>query len=315
MAPVDVDLVSLPADARAASLARNAVRERLRTWDLDDLLEVAVLLTSEVVANVIVHTASAPSLGVSQDGRGVRVTVVDGSPSPPVLRRHSRTATTGRGVQMLHDLAHDWGWERVGAGKAVWFVLRGAHEPWDRHPAQPATDPAPDAGAAASPLGRYGGTGDLASGLVTVELLGVPVRVLAAAREHHDGLLREFRLLAMSGPPAGPAAPDRLVELTEALGVRYAAATSRPDRDFDRAVEQGHDTVDLVYRVPRGVAGGARELEALMAEADEFCRAARLMTLARGPVVARFGRWYVAQFVDQVAGRRPARWDGPLDPD
>ena len=315
MAAVDVELVSLPADGRAARLARSAVRERLRTWDLDDLLDTAVLLTSEVVTNVIVHTASAPSLGVAQDRGGVRVTVVDGSPSPPVLRRHSPTAPTGRGVQMLRDLADDWGWERVGVGKAVWFVLRGGQQAWDGRAAQPAADQAVAAAAAASPLGRYGGTGDGAAALVTVELLGVPVRVLAAAREHHDGLLREFRLLAMSGALSGPAVPGRLVELTKALGVRHAAAAARPDRDFDRAVEQGLDTVDLVYRVPPGVADGARELEALMAEADEFCRAARLMAPARDPVIARFGKWYVDQFVDQVAGRRPARWDGPLDPD
>lgn len=316
MAAVDVELVSLPGDARAAGLARGAVRERLRSWNLDDLLDVAVLLTSEVVTNVVVHTASAPSLGVAQDGGGVRVTVVDASPSPPVLRRHSPTATTGRGVRMLYDLADDWGWERVGAGKAVWFVLqRGPAEDWAGRPARPTVDQAADPAGTASPLGRYADPGDGAAGLVAVELLGVPVRVLAAAREHHDGLLREFRLLAMSGGLSGPAVPVRLVALTEALGVRYAAASSRPDRDVDRAVEQGLDTVDLVYRVPPGVADGARELEALIAEADEFCRAARLMTPARGAVIASFGRWYVAQFVDQVAGHRPARWDGPLDPD
>jgi anti-sigma regulatory factor (Ser/Thr protein kinase) len=308
MAAVDAELVSLPADGRAAGLARSAVRERLRTWDLEDLLDTAVLLTSEVVTNVIVHTASAPSLGVAQDGSGVRVTVVDGSPSPPVLRRHSRTAATGRGLQMLHDLADEWGWERLDAGKAVWFVLRGGPE--DGHAAHGPADAEPVP--AASPLGRYGGTGDGAGALVTVRLLGVPVRVLAAARDHHDGLLREFRLLAMSDGSGGPGVPGRLVE---ALGVRYAAAASRPDRDFDRAVEQGLDTVDLTYRVPPGVADGARELGALMGEADEFCRTARLMTPPRGPVVARFGRWYVQQFVQQVAGRPPARWDGPLDPD
>jgi anti-sigma regulatory factor (Ser/Thr protein kinase) len=311
MAAVDAELVSLPADARAAGLARRAVRERLRTWDLGDLLDIAVLLTSEVVTNVIVHTASAPSLGVAPHGRGVRVTVVDGSPTPPVLRRHSPAAPTGRGLQMLRDLADDWGWERLGAGKAVWFVLRGDQEEADGRVLQPAADET----AAASPLGRYGGTDDGGAGLVTVELLGVPVRVLAAAREHHDGLLREFRLLAMSGTLSGPDAPARLVELTEALGVRYAAAASRPDRDFDQAVEQGLDTVDLVYRVPPRVADGGRRLEALMADADEFCRAGRLMTPARSPAVARFARWYVHQFADQVAGRPPARWDGPLDPD
>jgi hypothetical protein len=28
----------------------------------------------------------------------------------------------------------------------------------------------------------------------------------------------------------------------------------------------------------------------------------------------RFGRWYLAQFREQIAGRPATRWDGPLDP-
>jgi hypothetical protein len=306
---VDVDLVTLPADGRAAGLARRVVRRRLEGWHLDDLLDTAVLLTSEVVSNVIVHTASAPAIGLARLGAGIRVTVVDESPVPPRRRWHSTTATTGRGLQMLQELADDWGWDPLGAGKAVWFVLRGdgpstdGHEP---HPDRPA--PAPP-----SPLGRYA-PAEQTDVLVTVRLLGVPVRVLAASREHHDDLMREFRLLALAAPSGERHVPARLVELTQALGVRYAAAGSRPDEDFDRAVQQGLDTVDLVYRVPPGVADGARELEAMMTEADEFCRSAQLITLARTPVVVRFARWYLGQFSDQIVGRPATAWDGPLDP-
>ena len=301
---MNVDLVSLPADGRAAGLARRVVRERLQSWHLEDLLDAAVLLTSEVVANVIVHTNSAPALGLSRDGAGVRVTVVDESPVPPLRRRHSSTATTGRGLQLLQDLADDWGWDRVRSGKAVWFVLRGGHDPWadGHHHAAPA--PAPIPGAAPSPLGRYAPAPDTA-GLVTVELLGLPVRVLAAAREHHDDLMREFRLLALAGPPTGDGVPARLVELTRTLGVRFGGASARPDEEVDRALESGVDTVDLAYRVPPTIVAGAVQLEALMSEADEFCRSAQLITLARTPVVARFGRWYLAQFVDQIRATRP----------
>ena len=311
---MDVDLVTLPADGRAAGLARRVVRRRLEGWQLDDLLDTAVLLTSEVVSNVIVHTASAPAIGLARDGAGVRVTVVDESPVPPRRRWHSATATTGRGLQMLQELADDWGWDPRGAGKAVWFVLRGDRDPWtEDHPHHDAQqDRRPSA--PPSPMGRYapaGETGDL----VVVRLLGVPVRVLAASREHHDDLMREFRLLALAEPSGARKVPARLVELTQELGVRYAAAGSRPDDDFDRAVQQGLDVIDLVYRVPPGVADGARELEAMMSEADEFCRSAQLMTLARTPVMVRFGGWYLGQFSDQIAGRPATPWDGPLDPD
>jgi anti-sigma regulatory factor (Ser/Thr protein kinase) len=309
---VTVDLVSLPADGRAAGAARRFVRNQLTRWQLDGLIDTAVLLTSEVVTNAIMHTASAPSLGLARSGAGVRVTVVDGSAVPPRRQWHSTSATTGRGLRMLEELADEWGWNPRGAGKAVWFRLGAGPRPGAR--AAPESEPARAAPPVPSPLGRYGGVAG-AGATVTVRLLGVPVRVLAASREHHDSLMREFRLLALAGRPAGQEVPARLVALTETLGVRFATARSRPDDDFDRAMERGLDTVDLTYEIPPEAADGGRQLEQLMTEADEFCRSARLITLARTPVMVSFARWYVGQFLDQAAGRPPTRWSGPLLPD
>ena len=316
---MDHALVSLPADGRAAGMARSVVRSRLREWNLDELLDSAMLLTSEVVTNVIVHTASAPELELSRAGAGVLVSVVDGSPVPPRRRLHSAAATTGRGLRMLQDLAQDWGWTPVRGGKAVWFLLvRGGVDPRSEPPAAPRPARPVSAGPAAalppsSPLGRYAPSADAAD-LIRIDLLGVPVRVLAASREHHDGLMREFRLMALSHSTDHDL-PARLVELTRTLGKGLAAARSRPDEDFDEAVLRGLDTVDLVYQVPPAAADSAARLEELMNEADEFCRSALLITLARTPVMIRFGRWYLAQFRDQIAGRPATRWDGPLDPD
>ncbi len=189
------------------------------------------------------------------------------------------------------------------------------------------TRPTPANSSPASPLGRYGDPARPAGGgggeedgqvepvLTDVQLLGVPVRVLAAGREHHDALLREFRLLALSGSLDRHDPPARLVELTQQLGVRYAAARSRPDAAVDRALDEGRATVDLTYPVPASAADAARALEALLAEADEFCRSRALMTLPRSPVVARFARWYLDQFTAQIAGGPPTPWDGPHDPD
>jgi anti-sigma regulatory factor (Ser/Thr protein kinase) len=309
---VDVGAVSLPADGRAASLARRLVRSHLESWELEDVLDTAMLLTSEVVSNVIVHTVSAPVLELARvDGDGVRVTVVDGSPVPPRLRWHSATAMTGRGVQLLEDLADDWGWTPVGDGKAVWFVVRGSNDRWEQAHPHPAAPPEPEPAAAPSPLGRYSAPTTTAE-LVTVRLLGVPVRVLVAAREHHDGLMRELRLLAMTDMST---LSTRLAELTRSLGVRFASAGARPDDDVERALARQLATVDLVYRVPPGAADSAQRLDELMGEADDLCRSAQLITLPRSAVIARFGRWYVEEFVEQTAGAPARRWDGPLDPD
>ncbi|MCA1711609.1 MAG: hypothetical protein LC789_08245 [Actinobacteria bacterium] len=162
------------------------------------------------------------------------------------------------------------------------------------------------------PLGRYA---DAPSGEPReVRLLRVPVRLLAQGRERHDGLMREFALLAMA-PERQHSAPARLVALTETLGVRYAAARARPDADVDAALEAGEDTVDLTYSATPDVVAAADLLDTLMAEADEFCQSEDLLTLARGDLQKRFSHWYLDEFRRQLRGEPPKPWDGPLDPE
>lgn len=146
-----------------------------------------------------------------------------------------------------------------------------------------------------------------------VRLLGTPVRVFAAGRDHHDDLLREFALLALSDQPP-TVDSGRLGELTEVLGVRYGAATARPSAEIDAAIAEGSDTVDLVFTVPGSVVDAAAELEALMDEADRFCESEALLTVSRSPVVRAFSAWYLDEFRRQVAGQAPTSWEGPLDP-
>ena len=165
----------------------------------------------------------------------------------------------------------------------------------------------------ASPLGRY----DDASGqedLHDVHLLGLPVRVLIASREQHDELMREFALLALGSPAGRPEIPTRLVELIQVLGVRYGHAAARPDELVDAAVARGDDMIDLSYTVPAHVVEAADNLDALMREADEFCKTEQLLTLARSDTMVAFADWYLEEFRRQVAGQPPRRWDGPLDP-
>jgi hypothetical protein len=164
----------------------------------------------------------------------------------------------------------------------------------------------------ASPLGRYGQC-IADEDLHEVRLRAVPVRVLVAGREHHDELMREFALLALSRSDIATV-PTRLVELTQILGIRYGSATARPDEAVDAAMSRGDTTIDLTYFVPAHVVEGANTLSALMAEADEFCRSERLLTLERSPILVAFADWYLDEFRRQVNGAPPQAWTGPLDP-
>lgn len=163
-----------------------------------------------------------------------------------------------------------------------------------------------------SPLGRYDDdTRDDA--LHEVQLLRVPVRVMVAGREHHDGLMREFALLALAEDSHRSQLPARLVELTEILGVKYGKAAARPSEEIESALAEGRDTVDLTYQVPAHVVEAAETLDALMTEADAFCESEQLLTLKRTAVVAEFGEWYLEEFRRQISGLPPTPWSGQLD--
>jgi hypothetical protein len=165
-----------------------------------------------------------------------------------------------------------------------------------------------------SPLGRYDQPLE-DEPLFEVRLLRVPLRIMVAGREHHDGLMREFALLALAEDRHRSQLPTRLVELTEILGVTYGRAAERPSEEIDAALAAGQETVDLTYQVPAHVVDAAATLDALMAEADEFCHSEQLLSLRRHPLVAEFGTWYLDQFRRQVSGEPATPWPGPLDLD
>ncbi|MDQ3385320.1 MAG: ATP-binding protein [Actinomycetota bacterium] len=110
-------------DKAAVGEARRFVSEVLEDRHPDDLVETAILLTSEVVSNAVLHGRSAPTVAISLAADRVRVEVDDASPALPVRKHYGLEATTGRGLMLLEMLADGWGAERVGSGKRVWFDL------------------------------------------------------------------------------------------------------------------------------------------------------------------------------------------------
>ena len=161
-------------------------------------------------------------------------------------------------------------------------------------------------------LGRYTPQDD--SPVVQVRLLDVPVRVWQRSSEHHDELMREMALLALS-PESTHDLPRRLVDLVELLGKTYAGASDRPAQQRDEALAAGVDRVDLVFDVPASAGEAAAALGAILREAEEYCRAGELLlTVAQPEVQERFNAWYLDEFTRQIAGEPPQAWDGPLEP-
>jgi anti-sigma regulatory factor (Ser/Thr protein kinase) len=115
----------LPAVPESARVARRFVRELLAVWDCDDPDDIAVLLTSEVVSNVIRHAVDELGIDLRVDlaDDSVRVEVRDPATTEPQLRSPDSGATSGRGLLLVDQLARRWGSIRDEAGKVVWFEV------------------------------------------------------------------------------------------------------------------------------------------------------------------------------------------------
>jgi len=166
----------------------------------------------------------------------------------------------------------------------------------------------------AAVLGRYTAGAPPGEESVSVELLNFPLQLFAAARERHDELMREFALLALAPDLEADrrALPARLAQLVELLGRRYAAAGVRIDSSRDAAVARGELAMDLTYQVPRSAGAEMASLHDLIVEADAYCRDEQLLTLAPDAEQKSFRDWFLQEFVRQLAGEPPRRWDGPM---
>lgn len=118
----------LPAELTSPGQARRVVAATLETWGHDDLAWVAVLLTSELVSNAVVHAHSASQVHLTANANSLQVTVSDSGDGVASVDLPEKMGETGRGLALVANLADDWGATRDNHGAKVWFRLtdRGA---------------------------------------------------------------------------------------------------------------------------------------------------------------------------------------------
>lgn len=108
--------------ASIASVRRFAV-SACRRSGFGALCESVALLVSEVATNALVHGSGEVRVQVRAHGSRLRVEVADDSPGLPRPREAGLLEEGGRGLALVDSLADDWGVQRVGGGKVVWFEL------------------------------------------------------------------------------------------------------------------------------------------------------------------------------------------------
>ena len=114
----------LAARPEAASVARGLLGP-LRTNLQDDVVEVAKLLVTEVVANSVVHSDAMEPIRVSVERcpETLRVQVSDSGPSfEPEVRPPRAGSESGWGLYLVDTLADRWGVRSEG-DVTVWFEL------------------------------------------------------------------------------------------------------------------------------------------------------------------------------------------------
>ncbi|MEU1666569.1 SpoIIE family protein phosphatase [Streptomyces sparsogenes] len=106
---------------------RQQLRDMLHDWADRDQVESAVLMLSEMVTNVLVHTDGDALLVAEVSGRPgsrrLRLDVADGSDELPHRRRPGELASSGRGLMLMEVLADAWGVDPRGDGKCIWYEL------------------------------------------------------------------------------------------------------------------------------------------------------------------------------------------------
>ncbi|GAA0814202.1 SpoIIE family protein phosphatase [Spirilliplanes yamanashiensis] len=129
--------VRLPNDRRTPAAARAVVRSVVEEAVLHELLNEALLLTTELSTNAVVHAGTDLDIEVVGDPDGLTVTVTDFAPGPveqlAVGPRNDsadigEVSERGRGLLLVDHFASRWGTVHSAAGKGVWFRLdrRGA---------------------------------------------------------------------------------------------------------------------------------------------------------------------------------------------
>jgi anti-sigma regulatory factor (Ser/Thr protein kinase) len=184
------DLVASAAyqpEPTAAAAARRFVRDTLQAWlvtgaaaDGHGLVDDAVLLTSELVTNAVVHAGTPVQVTCRLVEGAVEVVVRDGHPArmvPEAAEAEPTERTGGRGLLLPAALASAWGVAYGRTSKAVWFRLGLA-------------------GHGAGLAGGAGGEEDAAGELA--DAIGVTAALATALRSSKAGV---------AGPPVGADGP------------------------------------------------------------------------------------------------------------
>src|SRR4051795_7250703 len=274
--------------ADAARVGRHFVEDQVRNRAADALFDDAALVAAELLANARQHGAAPITVCVSGAGSQIRLEVQDGSPRAPVRLAQSLTNMTGRGLNLVEAVTVRWGCERLtSGGKIVWAEFDATASPVERMPGDEID------------LLEEWADDDHAGPRYEVVLGDVPTDLLIEAKAHIDNVVREFSLASTGGDGASPV-PEHLASLIETVVHGFSDARDAIKRQALAAAQRGEVRTRLTLHLPLSAADAGEAYLAALDEADQYSRAARMLTLETPADHRLFRRWYVESVIRQV---------------
>ncbi|MDI5973747.1 SpoIIE family protein phosphatase [Streptomyces sp. SL13] len=113
--------------ARGVAAARAELRGMLHDWETPDQVDSAVLLATELIGNVLIHTDQPAILDARISRRAgnrvLQIDVTDGGDDLPHFRAPGELAISGRGLMLMDALSDQCGVRPESEGKTTWFTL------------------------------------------------------------------------------------------------------------------------------------------------------------------------------------------------
>ncbi|WP_406190949.1 ATP-binding protein [Streptomyces sp. NBC_01017] len=123
---------TFPCEPSTAEIGRQLLRDVLGIWRLDSLVDHALLIVTELIANAARHTPCHKIRLIVElpSPTRLRVGVLDRAPTRlPAFSRTDDDDESGRGLLLINAVADRWGYDMHSSGtgpwgKEVWAELR-----------------------------------------------------------------------------------------------------------------------------------------------------------------------------------------------
>ena len=297
----ELDCYELVDAPDAVRTGRRFVTDRLRLLGAEAVADDAALIAAELLANAVQHGEPPVVICVTPSTVGIRLEVRDASPRGPIRPVPSTTNMTGRGIALVEALSERWGVDRnPNDGKTVWVDMRLTPK---------AAVPEPEPLDVDAFLAGWDDEEGATEQRYTVVLGDVPTSLLLEAKAHIDNLVREFSLAAAAWAGEQDPIPEHLARLVATVVTGFADARAAIKRQALAASQRNEPRTRLTLSLPVSAADAGEAYLAALDEADEYARAARLLTLETPAEHRLFRRWYVESLVAQLRqiaqGRKP----------